>query len=67
MCPGPLEVLNELNSEGRSKISALRKHIQHLEDLAKEHERESERINILKEVELRKALVNGRVVQLEIQ
>ncbi|KAJ9594401.1 hypothetical protein L9F63_014191 [Diploptera punctata] len=50
-CPGPLEVLNELNSEGRSKISALRKHIEELENLAKEHEREPERILLLKEVE----------------
>ena len=50
-CTGPLEVLNELNSEGRSKISALRKHIDQLENLAKEHEKEKERVSLLQEVE----------------
>jgi protein transport protein SEC20 len=50
-CPGPLEVLNELNREGRYKIGTLRKHIHQLESLAKEQEKESERTKLLKEVE----------------
>jgi protein transport protein SEC20 len=50
-CSGPLEVLNELNREGRSKIGILRKQIHQLESLAKEQEKESERTKILKEVE----------------
>ncbi|KDR17970.1 hypothetical protein L798_08074, partial [Zootermopsis nevadensis] len=50
-CPGPLEVLNELNREGRYKIGILRKHIHHLEGLAKEQKKESGRIKLLKEVE----------------
>lgn len=50
-CPGPLEVLNELNREGRSKIGILRKQIDQLESLAKEQEKESERMKFVKEVE----------------
>lgn len=50
-CPGPLEVLNELNREGRTKIAALRKHIQQLEILAKEQVKETERTKLLAEVE----------------
>nr|CAD7399867.1 unnamed protein product [Timema poppensis] len=30
-CTGPLELLNELNCEGRTKLAALRKHIDRLE------------------------------------
>ncbi|XP_067007030.2 vesicle transport protein SEC20 [Anabrus simplex] len=50
-CPGPREVLNELNSEGRAKIAALRKHIEQLERLAKEQEKEMTKTELLKEVE----------------
>jgi protein transport protein SEC20 len=50
-CPGPLEVLNELNREGRSKIGTLRRQINHLEILAKEEAKETERTKLLKEVE----------------
>jgi hypothetical protein len=50
-CPGPLEVLNELNREGRSKIGTLRNQINQLEILAKEEVKETERIKLLKEVE----------------
>jgi protein transport protein SEC20 len=50
-CPGPLEVLNELNREGRTKIATLRKQIQQLEILAKEQVKEAERTKLLAEVE----------------
>ncbi|PNF24603.1 Vesicle transport protein SEC20, partial [Cryptotermes secundus] len=50
-CPGPLEVLNELNREGRSKIGTLRSKINQLEILAKEEVKETERTKLLKEVE----------------
>jgi phosphomevalonate kinase len=50
-CLGPLEVLNELNREGRSKIGTLRSKINQLEVLAKEKVKEIERTNLLKEVE----------------
>jgi protein transport protein SEC20 len=50
-CPGPLEVLNELNREGRTKIATLRKQIQQLESLAKEQVKEAERTKLLAEVE----------------
>jgi len=50
-CPGPLEVLNELNREGRTKIATLRKQIQQLEILAKEQVKEAERRMLLAEVE----------------
>jgi len=50
-CPGPLEVLNELNREGRTKLATLRKQIQQLEILAKEQVKEAERTKLLAEVE----------------
>jgi hypothetical protein len=50
-CPGPLEVLNGLNREGRYNIGTLRKHIHQLESLAKEQKKESERTKLLMEVE----------------
>lgn len=50
-CPGPLEVLNELNREGRSKIGTLRSQINQLEIFAKEEVKETERTKLLKEVE----------------
>jgi len=50
-CTGPLEVLNELNREGRTKIATLRKQIQQLEILAKEQVKEAERTKLLAEVE----------------
>nr|CAD7443889.1 unnamed protein product [Timema bartmani] len=49
-CTGPLELLNELNCEGRTKLAALRKHIDRLESLAKEQEKPLERIELLREV-----------------
>nr|CAD7259364.1 unnamed protein product [Timema shepardi] len=33
-CTGPLELLNELNCEGRTKLAALRKHIDRLDTLS---------------------------------
>nr|CAD7586444.1 unnamed protein product [Timema genevievae] len=33
-CTGPLELLNELNCEGRTKLAALRKHIDQLDTLS---------------------------------
>jgi len=50
-CPGPLEVLNELNREGRTKVATLKKQIQQLEILAKEEVKEVERTKLLAEVE----------------
>lgn len=35
-CQGPLFVLEDLNSAGRQKIAALRKHIEHLNELVSE-------------------------------
>jgi protein transport protein SEC20 len=54
-CPGPLEVLNELNGEGRSKIAALRKQIDKLETIGKEQDKKSDRLELLKEVESHRA------------
>ncbi|GFG40873.1 hypothetical protein Cfor_08903 [Coptotermes formosanus] len=50
-CQGPLEVLNELNREGRIKIANLRKQIEQLEILAKEQVKGTERTKLLAEVE----------------
>ncbi|GLG97968.1 Vesicle transport protein SEC20 [Gryllus bimaculatus] len=50
-CAGPREVLNEMNSEGRGKIAALRKHIDRLEILAKEQDTENTKSQLLAEVE----------------
>ncbi|PSN48876.1 Vesicle transport protein SEC20, partial [Blattella germanica] len=61
-CLGPLEVLDELNRESRFKISNLRKHIEQLEILAKEHDKESERIKILKEVESHKNQLTSTMI-----
>lgn len=49
-CQGPLEVLNELNAEGRLKLAELRKLIGQLESLGKECSSVSERNEILQEV-----------------
>lgn len=50
-CQGPLEVLNELNAEGRLKLAELRKLIGRLESLGKECPSLSERNEILQEVQ----------------
>ncbi|XP_049810232.1 vesicle transport protein SEC20 isoform X1 [Schistocerca nitens] len=49
-CKGPREVLDELNSEGRSKIAILRKQITKLETLAKESDNEKTKREILSDV-----------------
>lgn len=50
-CQGPLEVLNELNREGRINIANLRKQIEQLEILAKEQVKGTERTKLFAEVE----------------
>lgn len=49
-CSGPIETLNELNSDGRAKIANLRQHIEKLETFAKECINIDERIDMLEEV-----------------
>ncbi|XP_046668568.1 vesicle transport protein SEC20 [Homalodisca vitripennis] len=49
-CPGPMEELNELNSDGRAKLATLRNHIETLETLAKECINFDERKDLLEEV-----------------
>lgn len=49
-CKGPIEVLNELNSEGRAKLATLRNHIERLETLAKECLNFDDRKDLLEEV-----------------
>ncbi|XP_046835132.1 vesicle transport protein SEC20 [Vespa crabro] len=50
-CTGPLELLNELNAEGREKITALRSSIDKLTSLAETEINENERTELLAEVE----------------
>uniref|UniRef100_A0A1B6L192 Sec20 C-terminal domain-containing protein n=1 Tax=Graphocephala atropunctata TaxID=36148 RepID=A0A1B6L192_9HEMI len=49
-CPGPMEELNELNSDGRAKLAILRNHIESLETLAKECINFDEKRDLLEEV-----------------
>jgi hypothetical protein len=56
-----LEVLNELNKEGRAKIGTLRSKINQLEILAKEEVKEIERTMLLKEVESHRQQLTGWV------
>ncbi|XP_015188305.1 PREDICTED: vesicle transport protein SEC20 [Polistes dominula] len=50
-CSGPLELLNELNTEGREKITALKSSIEKLSSLAEIKVNEKERTELLAEVE----------------
>ncbi|KAK2587145.1 hypothetical protein KPH14_002903 [Odynerus spinipes] len=50
-CTGPLELLNELNAEGREQIAALRSSIDKLASLAETKANEKERTKLLAEVE----------------
>lgn len=50
-CTGPLELLNELNAEGREQITALRSSIDKLSSLAETKINEKEKSELLTEVE----------------
>lgn len=50
-CTGPLELLNELNAEGREQITALRSNIDKLATLAESKISENERTQLLAQVE----------------
>ncbi|KAI4482497.1 hypothetical protein M0802_013652 [Mischocyttarus mexicanus] len=50
-CSGPLELLNELNTEGREKITALKSSIDKLNSLAEIKVNEKERTELLTEIE----------------
>ncbi|XP_054264016.1 vesicle transport protein SEC20 [Macrosteles quadrilineatus] len=49
-CSGPMELLDDLNTEGRAKLANLRNHIERLETLAKECLNLEERKELLEEV-----------------
>lgn len=49
-CTGPLELLNELNAEGRQKIATLKSSINALENLAKTEIAEKKRTDLFSEV-----------------
>ncbi|KAJ8867395.1 hypothetical protein PR048_031196 [Dryococelus australis] len=49
-CSGPRELLNDLNSEGRAKLAALRQQINQLEVLAGEEDKPADRSALLEEV-----------------
>lgn len=49
-CEGPQEALDELNSEVRTKIALLRKHLDQLETMAKEQDLEKDRLQLQDEV-----------------
>ncbi|XP_035264472.1 vesicle transport protein SEC20-like isoform X2 [Anguilla rostrata] len=50
-CPGPQSELADLNSEVKEKFRHLRLRIQDLEQMAREQDKESEKLSILREVE----------------
>ncbi|XP_066573133.1 vesicle transport protein SEC20 [Amia ocellicauda] len=50
-CPGPQTVLTDLNSKVKEKFNRLRLRIQDLEQMAKEQDKESDKLAILQETE----------------
>ncbi|KAJ8406035.1 hypothetical protein AAFF_G00309230 [Aldrovandia affinis] len=50
-CPGPQSELTHLNSEVKQKFSNLRLRIQELEQMAREQDKESDKLSILSEVD----------------
>ncbi|XP_041121049.1 vesicle transport protein SEC20-like isoform X2 [Polyodon spathula] len=50
-CPGPYRELAELNSNVKEKINQLRMRIQDLEQMAKEQDKESDKLALLNEME----------------
>ncbi|KAG9334846.1 hypothetical protein JZ751_006415 [Albula glossodonta] len=50
-CPGPQSELTDLNSKVKEKFSLLRLRIQDLEQMAKEQDKESDKLSIMSEVE----------------
>ncbi|KAG8224246.1 hypothetical protein J437_LFUL001625 [Ladona fulva] len=49
-CQGPTEVLNELNAEIRAKLDSLRSRLDEFELIAKEKDKETEKIELLKQL-----------------
>ncbi|XP_071441799.1 vesicle transport protein SEC20 [Hetaerina americana] len=50
VCHGPAAILNELNGEVRSKLTSLREELEKLELIAKEKDKESDKFELLKQV-----------------
>ncbi|XP_006623195.1 vesicle transport protein SEC20 [Apis laboriosa] len=57
-CTGPLELLNELNAEGRAKIAILKSSIDKLASIAERELSEKKRIELLTEVDVYKQQLN---------
>ena len=57
-CTGPLELLNELNAEGRAKIAALKSSIDELVSVAERESSEKKKAELLAEVDTYKQQLN---------
>ncbi|XP_031774641.1 vesicle transport protein SEC20 isoform X2 [Apis florea] len=57
-CTGPLELLNELNAEGRAKIAILKSSIDKLASIAERELSEKKKIELLTEVDVYKQQLN---------
>ncbi|PBC27833.1 vesicle transport protein SEC20 [Apis cerana] len=57
-CTGPLELLNELNAEGRAKIAILKSSIDKLASIAERELSEKKRIELLAELDVYKQQLN---------
>ncbi|CAK9800045.1 Vesicle transport protein SEC20 [Anthophora plagiata] len=57
-CTGPLELLNELNAEGRAKIAALKSSIDKLASVAEREPSEKKKVELLAEVDNYKQQLN---------
>ncbi|KAG6797200.1 vesicle transport protein SEC20 isoform X1 [Apis mellifera caucasica] len=57
-CTGPLELLNELNAEGRAKIAILKSSIDKLASIAERELSDKKRIELLAEVDVYKQQLN---------
>ncbi|KAM4747956.1 vesicle transport protein SEC20 [Rhinophrynus dorsalis] len=62
-CPGPISALSELNAHVKEKFHLLRLKIQDFEQLAKEQDKESDKQELLKEMEChRKQMLSNQTV-----
>jgi len=57
-CSGPLEMLDELNAEGRAKIAVLKFSIEHLASVAETEADEKKRVELLSAVDSNKEQLN---------
>lgn len=57
-CSGPLEVLDELNAEGRAKIAVLKSSLEHLASIAETEADKTKRVELLSVVDSYKEQLN---------